>query len=808
MQKQITKGESLKTLALVLLLFTSLSIEAKNNQKTIYNPVEKLQESSVKLLVAEEDITSSDNYQLNFLMDASDLLVKSNFPQQIKIKAYTLDETNQESLVTIINSSIFNSVQAKKYKFTLNLPETFSSQDLYFDVFDSSGELKAGFKQYLEINTATTEETTLTEADCDQNQFGDCQLKYILESLNFIASPSKSPETTITKESTGKYTISLPLVKTKNLRINNSYTVIESGINADNNDSNAVSLTDNTSSGFLEFVSEGVKEATMLWNSANTALEIFFKGETEAKFSFNKDGSFESEKIKLKAVDGLSSEVPEDGTIEFDGSRLYITKQGHREPLSEQGPPGPMGPPGSGGSGGLSSNNPSIKGAMNLEAQESPPASPSLGDIYHDNSPAICVYINGSWNKLIGTGSCAAGTDNDPSAFDFTDLSAAPGVQVESNTITLTGFDNAPISISGEGSPEYSIDGAAFTNSSGTINTGSELQLRMTSNGATAGTHTATITIGGVSDSWTVSSLACPDNFAFIPGSEGFDSFGNVDADYSGGWCVSQYEMTPYDNSSWTRDGVNGWHYNNSSGSGKSITAKGGTGTFPITQVTRNEAAAACSADLVAKDGTELTNGKLLTVYWWSNISQMIVDDGINWSGGSPGSGNLSRGNASSAGPLEGIAEETDATQPTGGTYYYTTAQGRSWRIGNGEESVYDWSGNVWEWFDDLHNNAGGASWDDIDTNTLSFTHDNPNGAGDVSVMPSEKTTIDTTTNGVGRIYVNNSVSISGTTNAAIFGGNWSNTTSAGVFASAWSSYSPSGTRSNTVGFRCIIPAQ
>jgi formylglycine-generating enzyme required for sulfatase activity len=358
----------------------------------------------------------------------------------------------------------------------------------------------------------------------------------------------------------------------------------------------------------------------------------------------------------------------------------------------------------------------------------------------------------------------------------------------------------------------YSIDSGVFTNSSGTIYAGQSVQLRLTSNATLFQSHTATVTIGSVSDAWTVTSLSCPENFAFIPGSAGFDSFGKADAAFAAGWCVSQYEMTPHNTAIWTRDDgwgdAYGWHYYSSSGVGKKITAKGDGGdTFPITHVTRNEAAAACANDLVKKDGTVLTSGKLLTVYWWSKISQAIVDDGINWSGGTPGSGNLSRGNANSGAPLPGITEGYTASQPTGGTFYYTSNQGRAWRMGTGQDSVYDWAGNVSEWFDDLHNNAAGLSFRDINAAVPAYEHDNPNGSANISVIPTEFSSHDSTTKGVGQIIVNSTPLISGTTHAAVFGGNWSFATIAGVFASVWDGYSPSG-NSYSVGFRCIIPSQ
>jgi hypothetical protein len=66
-------------------------------------------------------------------------------------------------------------------------------------------------------------------------------------------------------------------------------------------------------------------------------------------------------------------------------------------------------------------NNATITGTMKLSPQAGAPANPEEGQIYHDASHAICVFMNGSWMKLVGTGSCGSdsdGSDNRHSA-DF-----------------------------------------------------------------------------------------------------------------------------------------------------------------------------------------------------------------------------------------------------------------------------------------------------------------------------------------------------------------------------------------------------
>jgi hypothetical protein len=43
---------------------------------------------------------------------------------------------------------------------------------------------------------------------------------------------------------------------------------------------------------------------------------------------------------------------------------------------------------------------------INLAAQVEQPTNPNPGDIYYDSSHAICVFMNGSWIKMVGIGNC------------------------------------------------------------------------------------------------------------------------------------------------------------------------------------------------------------------------------------------------------------------------------------------------------------------------------------------------------------------------------------------------------------------
>ena len=97
--------------------------------------------------------------------------------------------------------------------------------------------------------------------------------------------------------------------------------------------------------------------------------------------------------------------------------------------------------------------------------------------------------------------------DTAPDAFAFTaQTGVAPGAPVTSDSITVAGI-NAPAPIGVVGG-EYSIGGGAFTSAAGTISNGQTVRVRLTS-AATPGTLArATLTIGGVSANFDVTTAS------------------------------------------------------------------------------------------------------------------------------------------------------------------------------------------------------------------------------------------------------------------------------------------------------------
>jgi len=144
------------------------------------------------------------------------------------------------------------------------------------------------------------------------------------------------------------------------------------------------------------------------------------------------------------------------------------------------------------------------------------------GTVSNGNTVTVRVTSSGSYSTttsatltiggvsdIFSVTTMAAPSDTTPDQFTFTDQTGvALNATVTSNTITVTGINTAAsISITGG---TYSINGGAYTSASGTVNNGNTVTVRVTSSGSYSTTTSATLTIGGVSDIFSVTTQSAP----------------------------------------------------------------------------------------------------------------------------------------------------------------------------------------------------------------------------------------------------------------------------------------------------------
>jgi serine protease len=101
------------------------------------------------------------------------------------------------------------------------------------------------------------------------------------------------------------------------------------------------------------------------------------------------------------------------------------------------------------------------------------------------------------------TAAANGGLDSVPNPFGFEDRNnVEPGTPVVSGSATITGIDTpAPIRIN---RGEYSIDGGSYTDADGLISAGQKVRIRLTSSSGSSSSTSATLNIGGIRGSFTV----------------------------------------------------------------------------------------------------------------------------------------------------------------------------------------------------------------------------------------------------------------------------------------------------------------
>lgn len=106
-----------------------------------------------------------------------------------------------------------------------------------------------------------------------------------------------------------------------------------------------------------------------------------------------------------------------------------------------------------------------------------------------------------------------------PDQFTFVDLTNVPlSTVLTSNVITVSGLGaEADIGVIGG---EYKINSGLYTSGTAKVNNGNTVTMRQTSANSYSTTTNATLTIGGVSDTFSLTTVAAPDNvpaqFTFI----------------------------------------------------------------------------------------------------------------------------------------------------------------------------------------------------------------------------------------------------------------------------------------------------
>lgn len=292
------------------------------------------------------------------------------------------------------------------------------------------------------------------------------------------------------------------------------------------------------------------------------------------------------------------------------------------------------------------------------------------------------------------------------------------------------------------------------------------------------------------------SSPKCPSYFALIPGTENIDGA-------SKGWCVAQYEMTPFNTSGWTVS-YNAYNYQDAyqTDSSKNVTSR--PGYSPINYVSHNNARAMCANRLVDANGTTISGGLPMKYSVYTKLVQDLSLNPNNWSGGAVGSGYVYSGHNDNS-PANALTTGMTNTDPyinTGNSSSSGPNQKRILYTSEGD-AIWDLAGNLWEQMYEGQNIGGTSTW-------AEYTAVNDTHPFDPKYITGYAWN---STQGIGKtIYENNAATINSITSASpsywlLVGGYWNDGSGTGLFASYWHATSLS-YRGLNVGVRCIVPAQ
>jgi prepilin-type N-terminal cleavage/methylation domain-containing protein len=282
--------------------------------------------------------------------------------------------------------------------------------------------------------------------------------------------------------------------------------------------------------------------------------------------------------------------------------------------------------------------------------------------------------------------------------------------------------------------------------------------------------------------------ISCPTGYIAVPGNS---MYGTND------FCVMKYEAKAVATSDPTvglltpTTGLNTIANNTTAttaANGRAIASV--ASGYPIANINQTTAASYCTT----------AGASLITNAEWMTIARNIEGQGANWTGGTVGSGGLWRGHSdnSPGSALEASTDDNLGYTGTGNTS--PSIERRTHTLSNGE-TIWDLSGNVWEWTSDTilgqdkPNSSSGNIWQQwtaiSNFGTLSYDLTRPSNPAWNSSQ------------NMGQYYAGG---VTGTTTFAFLrGGHWNFTSSTGVGVfTLFLGYTPSYT-SAVLGFRCVL---
>ncbi|MCE2928738.1 MAG: hypothetical protein LW817_03810 [Candidatus Caenarcaniphilales bacterium] len=304
-------------LSLIILLIYAQSIslvKAINNGNSTYLETTFIsgEKPELKLYVHEYinkfDLSKTRNFKAK--LDTSDLYKSNQNISSFQIDVY---EINGQKRDFISRQNLSFQIDDKNRVISLD-PGYFTNNEknIELELYDSNKKLINIYQtkiSAINLDSQIDEKSiAVSDADCPNDSFGECHLKYIFDKISFEAKPQKQISTRIIKDNSGFYKLTVPVTRKAFGELND---VIRWKIDDDDDDS-----TD---------------------NGSNFDVSDPYYFTVKAGDGINPGIKFNS---------GLLSNQPINGALEYDGKSLYFTSNGTRSILGARGERGSSGSPG------------------------------------------------------------------------------------------------------------------------------------------------------------------------------------------------------------------------------------------------------------------------------------------------------------------------------------------------------------------------------------------------------------------------------------------------------------------------------
>ncbi len=232
---------------------------------------------------------------------------------------------------------------------------TSPTKNIEFDIYDTAGNVINTYKTTIsainiESQVSGSTGINIAEAECDGETFGECQIDYLLQRVQFEAKPQRQASTRVVKTNDGLYKITFPFPR-------NQFKFLGRKVRRKTKDNFETGPGDGTGAGVNDFgetlnistinIGDSLSESQFITYGANG--ELIFNDnlflDLEGKLGVgvnpplawlhvrNGDALYPSVKIGQ----GPLTTLPVDGAIEYDGTNLYFTVGSTRNILGAGG---------------------------------------------------------------------------------------------------------------------------------------------------------------------------------------------------------------------------------------------------------------------------------------------------------------------------------------------------------------------------------------------------------------------------------------------------------------------------------------